>query len=1466
APSSFTSYKTAYNIYKNNMFIANGGTNPYAIYLPFVPDSGFLHYYQINSNNYYSSGNLGYTNANRADLAAWQSVVVMDSNSISKLPDFLNPAVDLRLSNYVQLYCLPDTLVGMDIRDSVRHTPTQMGCYENDLFNNNGSLSEFSGMREGVLVGVTDTLKLIFTNNGTTTLNSVNLGWSINGSLQSSKEYFFSKPLPWLASDTIDIATLTYFPEYVNVQIWINSLNGGTLSDELTMDDTVSNTVYICTYPFSGVIPVSDTSNYTTIDSILNHLSVCGLGGDVTLLLDNGIYAENCDFSFLSKDTTGYKLSLTSKSDKAEDVVIKPASGTAVTLSDVGNFVLKSITIDATVATTQAMLFTGSCRNILVRDCRFLGNLTTTATTNMLVNTADMGVTDSIFFINNLFNGGYQAVAFKGGIDTFANGYGTNFIFDSNTVSNQYMAGVNLSYLHLISCSYNTITSRTTSYISGGLDALTMTYVNGTVVGNRIIERNTAITFAHGIDISYHNAYPVGQVQGKGLIANNEIILTEGDNIWEIYVCRGMMLYNSKSEIIHNSIYITAGSGGTGIQIYGTTNDIVVRNNNIAITGSSTASYPISLTTGNQNLYDIDYNNFYAGNYVGYYGTTLIATIAAWQQRVTTDTHSVRILPKYIDVKTSLELSDDNMLYCDLIPSVNTDINGTVRKARTAIGCYEENLINANAILREVFGLREGVINGETETLKVVLTNRGAAPLSSINLGMLINGTTETSHECYFNSPLLWSQTDTVDLTLTYIPGNMTVKIWINSFNNGTLLDGNPKNDTLSASTFVCPNTVTGNISIGKAGDYTTITSALQAIAQCGYGEMMLLIDSGLYAEICDLSNVNRYMPANKLTITSKTGKAEDVVIKSATTSGARMKLSNTRNVVIKNITIDATTATNSGISFSGSCRNILIRDCRFLGHLTTTSTANVLAGMSTGEVSDSIFFINNLFNGGYRALNFKGGIGTGADQYGTNFIFDSNTVINQYHTGVSLSYLDLISCSHNTISSRTANVGSAWCPLVISYINGPVIGNKITSLSSSIYYPQGINVSYHNCYPVGQVQGRGLIANNEISFMNGYTFMNVSAAIMIDNTKSEIIHNSIYTNTTSSTASFPFFGIYIPNLKTNDVVIKNNNIVITGKAAYPISFTDTGSLSNYDMDYNNYYNPEYVGYYQEGIKSLTTWRKTTATDIHSVSALPSFMDLSTGLNFADYNLFHCNLIPAANTDINGYSRNMRTIMGCYEETSPPVNAALTEILGLKKGAALNGESDNMKVVFINKGNFSITSATLKWSINGQLQPSKDHFFNPPLTTLNSDTIDLAILAYTSGEMNIKIWIDTLDGGTLIDGETKNDTISISVFACNDALTGIIPVSDTSVFSTITSAITAVAHCGVGDITLVLDSGLYEENCDFSNINRYISTNKLTLTSKTGKAENVVIKPTSGAGITLANTHNLVLKAITVDV
>ncbi len=353
---------------------------------------------------------------------------------------------------------------------------------------------------------------------------------------------------------------------------------------------------------------------------------------------------------------------------------------------------------------TYAIQFGGACTNVVIRDCKLLTDTTVSTTYSYICpiykNTAT-GVADRISFINNLIMGGMNGFHFYGG--TSDDAYGTRIIFDSNTVVNQSNYATAPQYVDFTSISHNTILSRR-AYTATVWHGLRLVHCNGPAVGNRIVQRSTAITNSDAMLIQQYNLYPASKTHSRTLIANNEVISsTTGGN-------SGIHFTQAKADVINNSIYVFGGSAPMGIYIMNSTsNDLVIKNNNIVLT--STNGRPISFdgSTGNLNLYNIDYNNLYAPTYIGNYGG-LITTMPAWQQAIPTDRNSVRILPNFVDMsqtlKASLDLNLSTGLTCNRITPVTHDINNTARMAVTTMGCYEK-AYTVNAMLHRQYGGRQ---------------------------------------------------------------------------------------------------------------------------------------------------------------------------------------------------------------------------------------------------------------------------------------------------------------------------------------------------------------------------------------------------------------------------------------------------------------------------------------------------------------------------------------------------------------------------------------------------------------------------------------------------------------------------------------------------------------------------------------------------------------------------------------
>ena len=1419
---------------KNN----NIALTPLTGYPIYFNTTGNLQYYNLNNNNMYAPDFVGYYGRAIATIAEWQGIFTTDLTSRKELPIFDNSYENLKIKNYALF--LSDSLLPNDKEGKAREFLTTLGCYDDLLdCNANVALVKIEGLRGGSISGQTDSLKVIIVNTGTTPISNINIEWAINGTSQIVGGKNYTTYLFQGMSDTLLLGGTVYFSGEMEVKAWINNLENGTLTDSFREDDTSSVSSFICVDSLSGVISIG-TTEYPSINEALEKIFICGASGDITFEIATGTYEEDLNLRDIADVLGDYSFTITSATGNADDVIIRPAAEVGITLHNSNNIIIKDITIDV-INRTYGIQFTGACTNVLVRDCKILSTNTTTGSASPIYKANGTGIANNISFINNLLDGGYQGFCFYAGTGSTA--LGKNIIFDSNMVINQYYYGLYPYYTDFISCSYNTILSRE-SNTGATWRAIYASYCNGHITNNRITQRSNNITTPNGIYLSYHNYY---QTQERGRIANNEIIL------YSTSTYSGIQTLNyTRVEIVHNSIYMTGTAAVRGIIISNNANNnMIIKNNNIVLAPNT--AHPIYFSgTGNQSLYDIDHNNMYAPQYVGYYGAN-IATIDAWQQLFQSDKNSTRILPTFIDLTTGLKLADYAGLRCDTLSSVPTDILGIPRLIPTTIGCYQGDLADVNGALEEISGLQEGMVNGETDTIKLAFRNMGFTTLSSVKIGWALNGSIQTSKNISFSTPLQQMKSEIIALEeITYTPGTLNITAWIENL-NGSLIDEVTNNDTINISKYICQDTLSGIIPIGASQTYKTISEAMFAASFCGVnGDITFVLDNGLYAENVNLANTNDFMNGYSLTITSAAVDADAAIIRSG--SGAAVILGNSDNISLNNITIDATSGTY-GIQFTEACSNVEVRDCKILANLTATGAgyAPIYKGASTGIV-DNLSFTKNILDGGYHGFYFDAGL---TNIYGTNILFDSNVVSNQYYYGVYSSHADFTSYSYNTILSKESNAGVNWRAMYISNSNGPITNNRIAQRSNSITSPYGIYTSYYN---YSFTQDRGFIVNNEITL--NATGTN-SGGIFSDYSNSEVLHNSIYIAGTGAAR-----GIDIDNSSPfNTMLIANNSIVMISPIAYPIYFGTTGNLNFYDFNSNNMYASAYVGYYNGNIVTMANWKQQVAmTDNRSVSTLPNFIDVTSSLKKANYLGFQCTAYPSVQMDIANTDRNVLTTMGCYHgSVTMATNVSLIEVIGKSTGL-VQGEKDSLYVLVYNSGSTTLDSIHLEWSFNSTIQWAKNIVFTTPLLTGQSEILFLGSITYPIGVSNTKVWVNNLNGGLLTDENRLDDTITKSVSACLNSLTGEITIGPNGTYSSIKDALDMGLSCGVtGDVTFLLESGIYQENWNFTGLSTIMRGYTLTITSATGNADNVILRPAGAVGIIMNKTDNIIIKDITID-
>ena len=1217
--------------------------------------------------------------------------------------------------------------------------------------NNSVSMNEIVSPSRGMAIGAIVPVTVRIRNEGMKDLDSCYVNWSLNGTIQIPAPGYVYRNGEGLPEDFTDTITLGYYPQSPTsdtIVVWVSMPNG--VIDSIISDDTLKIEVFGCSPILANsVLTVGAGRDFTTINAALQALRNCGADHDITLEL-NGTFTENLNLTDINDFMNGYHLTIISEGNHRDSAVIRPTSGVIVTLNKSDNLTLEGLTFNGRPALSYVVQFTGACTNVTIRNCNLLSDTTTTSNVyEPLYKASGTGIVDGFYLINCLLDGGYYGAYFIGGTSYSEYSQMSKVVWDSNIFKNSYLYAMNTQYIYFKSFSHNTVLSRTnsTTYWFG-----IHLYYGGVekVVGNKVIQRSPTITYAYGAYI-YYNNMASDAPQRNMLVANNEIRLNYNTNSgYGMYVYYNGYGYNQYTvNILNNSLHLT-GMPPEGIRIYNPNARSVVKNNLIYMEGA--AAYPIYLqyTPFSTNYYDVDYNNMYAPVYVGW-STTPHTTLSSWQSVVTTDQHSTAVIPVITDQSLNLNPSGNLKLVggsfasfiCPSLAAVTDDIEGKVRGRNTTMGCY--NSIppgDFNLSLIEFTGLREGEIIGQTDQVSIYVINTAVTPITSVNIGWTIDGLPQTpvTHQV----SLSMGQSTTLVLgPITYAAGNKIIKAWINSVNN--VLDDYRPDDTLSAVNTVCSGGFSGVMNIGSNSTYRTLEEALTAIDVCGVaGDVTFAFETGVYNRNFDFTggiiSTARFGNYN-LTITSASGNADDVVFRAS--GGAGILLGNTKNLIIKAITVDArTNLALYAIQFNAACTNVVIRDCNLLHDTTTTSSTHFVVYKPSAGISSNISFINNLIEGGYYGWYFYGGTGTAA--YGNNFVFDSNTVRNQYNYATYTYYINFASYSYNTIISRTAT--TTWYGLHANYVNGPVIGNHIVYRgTTATIYPIQSNYYHYSGYGGASTTLRGLIANNEIICQSGtgtcygiYNAYNFAA----------IVNNSFYHAGESGT----HYGVYMTT--SSNVIIENNYIVGTSPNAYPI-YLSSGTFTS---DYNNLYAPNYVGYSGGARGNMDEWQNAVPSDRHSVKVAPAFTNTAINLDLSLWNdSLNCPQIASVSRDINNRYRYPTTKMGAYERI---VDLDLMAVrIQQPDNRVINNQTVTVSLDVRNTGYDNITQATFGWTVNGSPMPTASHNFSLPLGSYEEDNVPFIGTFHVTNANNqydVVVWVESIN--TVPDTINWNDT------------------------------------------------------------------------------------------------------------
>ena len=1419
-------------VYNNSIYIS--GTASYGIYAVCSSGSGtfeiannniWSNQYPIyktgtnctvvsDYNNLYSTGTyVGYFNLPCTSMSAW-ATASGDLTSVKVAPQYIDSTESLELLSASGLSCPMLQGVITDISGLSRNYTTTMGCYEFNPKNYDVSLRLITSPSGTLISGNSTQTSVNVRNQGTQTITSINIYWTVNGVLKP--KYSWTGTLSPMT--TINITIGNFIPQVGTntIKIWTDSPNNQL--DENTLNDTISMVFTACDSLLNGIYTVGTGGVFATMSALMTAVNNCGIGGPVTIKLLPGKYSEMLFTNTIPGTDSIKTITFTSYHNNVDSVIIESTTGTEATIDlsgGVGNLIFDQLTVNGCMisgSSVSAGFGLNDCENIIIKRCKIniLPDETHYQEYSGIYCPYSGGQFKNVLVDSCIIKNPQYGVYLEPG-----NNNGP-FYFRNNIVNTRYvcMTTYNAS---LNDISYNTFTMDSTStrtsfwifecYGKGSNDPDTMW-----LVGNKFRVSVPTSVSSFNTDCYFESFYPAKAF----VMANNEFYIPNNSLISSAYlnfddVNNVHYINNTFLSYITNSyINFDYGSGKT----------ILKNNNLVGINGGSL------VTVNGRTITESDYNNIYSSS----------LTLNAWKVITQQDTHSVSISPYFINPSINLDLLDDGGLECPREALAINDIRKSNRNALTSIGAYQVNSVNNNLIPRSMVSPSFVSITGVTTPVTVTVFNAGLNTVTSMNVYWSVNGVAQTTYP--WTGSLASKAFVNINLG-SFVPvKDSNIIVVYTSLPNG-LPDNIPLNDTLRFYTKGCDSLLQGAYIVSSSIELSNIVDKL---FNCGVkGPVVIKLATGTYDPISLTKQFIGTSAINTVTFTSLANNADSVIIKT-TTSTPALSLNSLSYVKFDNITFDGSNTDVYTVQFFGGCNNLDFYKCKILANPTTSSSASagIYKTSSTNNLNN-VSFIKNYINGGYYGIYIYSGTGTGS--YGKNIIVDSNTIQNAYYYSSYFYYTAFKSYSYNNLYSRSSNTNTYWYGISSYYCNYTIANaNKIRQRSTAITYPYGIYAYYSNYS--SYTSDTGLFMNNEIILTTASTYY----GIYMPYSTVRIYHNSVLMQGSGASRALYLSG-------TDPVDIKNN-IFVTPSGGHPI-YMGTPTQPMYS-DYNNLYGAgTYVGYNNTNITSLSSWRTVTGQDNHSVSIAPSFAAVDS--NYLMLNSFTGMFAPIVNpatVDIKGIGRYGITTMGAYTYIPYSLDAAMIDIVNWKQSSVI-GTLTPVKAVLMNLSSSTpITSVIINWTVRGSLQTAYN--WTGSLSQYATDTITLGNFYPIGGANDIVVWCTNPNYGT--DLLLSNDTVKASTYGCDSLLHGVYTVGGTGAsFSTIESAILALEKCGIsGPTEFYLAAGNYGQLSLTSNIVGTSSVNTITFISANKNPLSVVF--TSSPALNIMNASNMKFK------
>jgi hypothetical protein len=569
---------------------------------------------------------------------------------------------------------------------------------------------------------------------------------------------------------------------------------------------------------------------------------------------------------------------------------------------------------------------------------------------------------------------------------------------------------------------------------------------------------------------------------------------------------------------------------------------------------------------------------------------------------------------------------------------------------------------------------------------------------------------------------------------------------------------------------------ISGIITVGNQGNYLNITSAISDLKLKGLdGSVTIsLLDnnynpnSEAYPVIIDVQGLS----ATK-TLTLKPAAGVSTIIKWNRDNGSILKITSsyviidgsntvngtTRNMVIRNLSQNPSTAIVIGSKGTTPVTNVTIKNCEIDNGKTYSdlTKAGIFVGDGTtypnpGYFSNINISNNFIYNSG-AGIYLNGG--TSGTANGSSVTVSTN-LLNQNiglgYTGIYATGVNGLNVKSNLIANITASNNFPVSGIIISTnnSNSTIEKNKVNNISdNNSLGSSAITVS------TGLTDANVTVKNNLIYGITGkgrdYTaspIQNPYGIVLSGNqTGINLYNNSIYlSGNTLSESNGISAGIFLGTGSSADIrnnAIQNNLGSSTANPFGAAAIFAQSSASQFAYIDNNVYNVNPSGSIAKYISkigrlgnasTLTAWRNLTSRDKYSLNSDPGFIsatDLTPNVNNANsWNLIGKGIQISGNTDdFNGNARSAIVTSGApgigafeFTTTQIPTDAVVT-------GVIANGNSTD----FTYSG-FKI--ATIKWygtSLPSSVSLKYYTGVNPPNTTPGADVSNYYLQLNTTG-------------------------------------------------------------------------------------------------------------------------------------